>query len=474
MHTFSISISRIVLTSLLLCGTCCKADTQDKPTVREDPPVSSLWTRKLGIDWPRMLGVNYDLHSPETGILTKWPEKGLRIVWTADTGVGYGNGVASQGRWFQFDRFGDVERLNCLNAETGEFLWKWESPVEYHDPYGYNNGTRCSPVVDGNYVYVFGVTGTLACLSIEDGRLVWGRDTNRLFNVSLNFFGVGASPLVYQENILAMIGGSPRGASSTDPSNAKPSGTAMVAFNKMTGKEVYRVGNYLSSYSAPVIQNINGKDVCLAFVREGLLTFNPIDGSDQAFFPWRAGTLESVNAASPVVWKDHVLISECYEIGCVLLKLSDNKLKPMYRDGAIRKDQVLRAHWSTPLVNENMIIASSGRNEPDTDLRCLEWQEDRATTKPVVRWSTRNHDRMTGLIIENHALMLGESGTLQLVPIDSKKLTVVAEMELAQTMDPRDRKPLVKTPSWAPPVLSHGLLYVRGADKIVCLEMIPE
>jgi hypothetical protein len=32
---------------------------------------------------------------------------------------------------------------------------------------------------------------------------------------------------------------------------------------------------------------------------------------------------------------------------------------------------------------------------------------------------------------------------------------------------------LLKPPAWAAPILSHGLLYVRGRDRLVCLELIP-
>jgi len=465
MRLFSIAIRPFILVLSVVVATGCGADTPLPLPVRE---AGSLWTRKAGIDWPRMLGPNYDSRSPEVGILTKWPATGLKVVWTADTGVSYGNGVAANGRWFQFDRFGDVERLSCLNAETGESLWKWESPVEYRDAYGYNNGPRCSPVVDGGRVYVLGVAGTLACLSTLDGSQLWKLDTNNTYSVSQNFFGVGASPLIYKDKILVMIGGG---------SFTKSNGTAMVAFDKNSGKELYKVGNYHASYSAPIIQKIHGADVCLSFVREGLLCFDPENGSSEAFFPWRSDDLESVNAASPVVWNNRILISETYELGSVLLNLTKSGLDELWKDGSGRKEQVLRSHWSTPLLDGNIIYASSGRNEGDTDLRCLEWKEPKNNAeswKPDVRWSIRNHDRMTGLLVDKHVLMLGEFGTLQLLELNKEKLTVVAQMELAQTLDTRDRRPLVQSPSWAPPVLSHGLLYVRGKDKVVCLELIPE
>ena len=29
-------------------------------------------------------------------------------------------------------------------------------------------------------------------------------------------------------------------------------------------------------------------------------------------------------------------------------------------------------------------------------------------------------------------------------------------------------------PSWAAPVVSHGLMYIRGKDRLVCAELIPQ
>jgi hypothetical protein len=430
---------------------------------------NSNWTRSVGEDWPRMLGRNYDSTSSETGILKTWPKEGLRVVWTVDTGVGYGNGVTSNGRWFHFDRHGSKERLTCLNAETGAELWRWESPVQYSDPYGYNNGPRCSPVVDDDRVYVFGVAGALACVSVDDGKERWTIATNDVYKVVPNFFGVGASPLIYQDKLLVMIGGCKKGGTINDLPNAKPSGSAIVAFDKKTGKELYRVGDYLASYSAPVIAKIDGQDRCLALVREGLLSVDPNSGKQIAFHPFRAKILESVNAASPVIAANQILISECYEIGCALLKADPKGMKVLYSDSASKKGQLLRAHWSTPLVWKNKILGSSGRNEPDTDLRCLLTD----TNPPQVAWTIRNRDRTTGLIVEDHAVLLGESGLLSLLDMNGNSGDAIAKMDLAIIKDVRDRMPLVETPSWAPPVLSHGLLFVRGAQKVVCLELIP-
>ena len=463
----------------LLNAVLSHADTTLAAVVRDSIPVQSIALRIKGDDWPRMLGSQFDSRSDEVGIISPWPKNGLRVVWTADTGVGYGNGVASRGRWFQFDRFGNVERLDCRNAETGAVIWKWEAPVEYRDAYGYNNGPRCSPVVDEDRVYVYGVAGNLVCLSVTDGKEIWRRDVNEDYNVIQNFFGVGASPLVYQDKLLVMVGGSPKGRNGDV--NAQSNGTAMVALDKFTGKEVYRIGQFLASYSAPVIQTVNGKELCLAFVREGLLAFDPVDGSKESFFAWRAKSLESVNAASPIVWRDRVLISECYELGTAILARDESgAFRLEYQDPESRKEQLIRSHWSTPLLAGDRLFASCGRNGPDTDFRCLDLRLTKANLNSKEKaslslvWQTRNRDRMTGLLVDGHAVMLGEFGALQLISIAKDEFAVISEMNLDQILDKRDGRPLIEAPSWAPPVLSRGLLYVRGTNKVVCMELIKE
>jgi hypothetical protein len=275
-----------------------------------------------------------------------------------------------------------------------------------------------------------------------------------------------------------MVGGSPKSLSGgrvptvNDLPRATPDGTAMVAFHKATGQEVYRVGNYLAGYSAPIIAHLNGRDRCVALVREGLLVFDAATGSDETFFPFRASIFESVNAASPVILdNDRIFISEAYEIGSAVVELRDGKLAPIWKDQGGRGSQAMRTHWATPLRDGNFLFASSGRNPPDTDLRCIECNGD---GPPRVVWTQRNRDRGTALAVDGHWLWLGEMGKLQLFSIGASDYQPIAEMDLGSLSDPKDRKPYINPPSWAPPVLSHGLLYVRGEDRVICLELIPD
>jgi len=436
--------------------------------------VTDLRTRKSGEDWPQFLGPRGNGTSKEIGIRKDWKTDPPTIVWTKKLGTSYGIGATSKGRYFQFCRYGDLERLSCFNAETGSFLWKWEAAVEYSDMYGYNNGPRTSPIVDEERVYVFGVAGRLACLDTLTGRLIWEKQTNAEYHVVPNFFGVGSTPIIVGDLLWVMIGGSDadkaRQVLPGSLEDVEGNGTGVVAFDKRTGKEVYRCSRELASYASPIATpHLRDQEIdLLFFMRGGLLGINCEKGTETFFEPWRSSTLESVNAACPVVNSREVFISETYSIGSQLLKLEKGNIQPLWKDGTRQRVQAFRAHWATPILIDGYLYGCSGRNQPDADLRCIRWEDGK------VMWAARTHERMSLLHVDGHLVVLGEDGRLLLLKVNPEKPDVVGELDLYGTKDPSDGEPLLSAPCWAAPVLSHGLLYVRGNDRVVCMELIPK
>jgi outer membrane protein assembly factor BamB len=446
------------------------------PAAREKggvPKAPSLWTRKKGEDWPTFLGPTGDSHSSEKGIITRWPAEGLRIVWQRPLGEGYGIGSVSRGRFFQADRVEDRARLVCLNAETGAELWKHEYPTAYVDTYGYDGGPRCSPVVDGDYVYMYGVEGWLRCLSAKTGDVVWKVDTAKEFGVVQNFFGVGSTPVIEGDLLIVMVGGSPADEQDLPIDRLAGNGSGIVAFNKFTGKVVYKLSDELASYASLKLATIDGRRWCFAFCRGGLLGFEPRSGKLDFFYPWRARILESVNASMPVVVGNQVLISETYGPGSSLLEVSPGAQKVIWADSERRREKSLQTHWNTPVYVDGYVYASSGRHAEDADLRCVEWK-----TGKVV-WRQPDTTRSSLLYVDGHLISLGEYGQLQLLRASPEKFDLLAEVVMSEaSIDPNlpglARTPLLRYPAWAAPILSHGLLYVRGKDRLVCLELIPD
>ena len=423
------------------------------------PLVALLAATAPVADWPRFLGPADDGTSPETGILTAWPKAGLRKLWDCPLGLGYAPPAIVGGRVYHFDRFGDSNRLTCRNAETGELVWKFETPTSYEDFYGYDPGPRAGPVVDGDRVFLFGQEGKLTCVKSADGAKVWEVDTQAKYHVHQNFFGVGSAPVVAGDLLIAAVGGSPPGPRPADLRDARGNGTAIVAFDKATGEQKYALGDELSSYSAPVVATVGGKRVGLYFARGGLLGFDPTVGKELFHYPWRAKIQESVNASNPVVVGDRVVVTDSYEKGAACLKLTPaGKVEQVWTDEANdRLDKALMGHWCTPVVDGGFLYGCSGRHTNEADLRCV----DLATGE--VKWKERRTTRTTLTKIDGHLLMLAESGELRLI-----KPTPAKYAEVARWVSPD-----LEYPCWAPPAVSRGRLYVRGKARLVCYELIP-
>lgn len=421
-----------------------------------------LGTRKHGSDWPRFLGPTADSVSTETGILTKWPKDGLRVVWSKRLGGGYAMPAISRGRAFVFDRVGDNQRLQCLKSETGDVLWTFKYPTDYVDQYNYSGGPRSFPVVDGDRVYIYGPEGMLHCLQAADGKELWKVDTAKEFGVIQNFFGVGNTPVVEGDLLLVMVGGSPLGSDKVAFPRLKSNGSALVAFDKTTGKVRYKTGDDLASYACPVLATINGQRWCFLFARSGLLGIEPATGQTVFHHRWRARALESVNASCPIVLGDRVFISETYGPGSTLLKVKADGVEEIWSDADKRaEDKSMQCHWMTPIHVDGYLYGCSGRHPEEAELRCIELASGK------VMWRQPGLLRSSLLQVDGHFLCLGEGspnagGTLRLLRINPKQYEELAVME-----------EVARYPCWAAPILSHGLLYVRGGNKLVCLELIP-
>lgn len=441
------------ITALLLASLAATsaAPEPENPALRE----------RAGVDWPTFLGPTGDGVSPETGIRTDW-SRGLPLVWQKEVGEGYSMGSVASGRFFLFDRVGQEARLRALDAGNGEVLWSTTYPSRYEDLYGYSTGPRASPVVDGDRVYTFGVEGHLRCHRAGDGELLWDVDTSTRFGVVQNFFGVGTTPVVEKDVVIVMIGGSPPGSPAMSTGAVQGNGTGIVAFDKTTGGVRWTLSEELASYSTPRVATMGGRRRGFAFTRGGLLGFDPARGTQDFFFPWRSRTLESVNAATPVIVGDTVFVSETYGPGSVLLKVPPTgDPEVLWRDS--RRNQSLQAHWNTPIHYDGHLYASSGRGSGNAELRCIDFRSGK------VSWVQPGLGRSTLLLVDGHIVVLTEYGRLLLVRPNPERYQLLGELDLE---DDAGRK-LLRHPAWNPPILAHGLLYVRGKDRLVALELIP-
>ncbi len=147
-------------------------------------------------DWPQFLGPNRDGTSSETGLLSKWSKKGPPLVWQKKIGDGFSGPVVVGKKLLLFHSMGNKEVVDCLNAETGESIWKSSYPCDYQDNFGKGDGPRSTPVVANKRIYTLGADGYLQCLALKDGKKLWGRSLQQDYDIPANFFGVGTSTVV--------------------------------------------------------------------------------------------------------------------------------------------------------------------------------------------------------------------------------------------------------------------------------------
>ena len=82
-------------------------------------------------------------------------------------------------------------------------------------------------------------------------------------------------------------------------------------------------------------------------------------------------------------------------------------------------------------------------------------------------WSERIDERTSLLYVDGYFVGLGEYGTLSLIRANPKEAEVVSRLKIVDA----GSKELIGYPAWAAPILSNGFLYIRGKDRLVCLDL---
>jgi outer membrane protein assembly factor BamB len=387
-----------------------------------------------GADWPQLHGPDRDQHSAETGLLPAFPKDGPPVVWQREVGEGFAGPVVARGRLVLFHRAGNDEVVECLDALTGRPRWKDAITTDYRDGYGKGDGPRATPLIAGDRVFTLGPQGRLSCLDFDSGRRLWQKLLLKDYEVRPGFFGVGSTPIVEGDRLIVNVGGK--------------DGAGIVAFDRDSGKEVWRATDHGASYSSPVVATLDGKRSLVFFTREGLAVLDPADGAVRHLKHWRSRLDASVNAASPVIADGCIFLTACYGTGAVLLRPGKGGLEEVWKG-----DDRLSCHFGTPVAHQGFLYGFDGRQEQGTEFRCVELKTGK------VRWSREGFGCGSLILAEGRLIVFSEGGDLVLV-----EATPEAYRE-------RARAAVLKGPCWAPPALADGRLYARDQGRLVCWDL---
>jgi len=393
-----------------------------------------LAVRMCASDWPQFLGPTRNGACAGNDLPDSWPKEGPRVAWKRKIGQGFSGPAVSAGKLILFHRLDDKEIVECLDADKGTSLWTFDCPTGYHDDFGFDEGPRATPTIADGKVFTFGAEGNLHSLDVNTGRKIWSVNTKTAFATPKGFFGMACSPLVEGNAVMLNLGGA--------------NGAGIVAFDKATGKLLWKATDDEASYSSPVAATLGDRRYAFFFTRSRLVALDPANGKLRFDFPWRPRVHASVSAATPLLIGDLIFLSASYETGAVLLRVNEDKVEKVWS-----ADDVLSNHYATSVYHEGCLYGFDGRQELGPNLRCVELKTGK------IRWSEDRFGAGTVTLADHRLLVVREDGELILAPASPDGFKPVAR---AQVLPNGVR---------AYPALAEGRLYARSKDALVCLDL---
>jgi outer membrane protein assembly factor BamB len=389
----------------------------------------------LAGDWPQFLGPTRDGVYTGADLAAVWPKDGPPVVWRKSIGHGFSGPAVADHQLILFERIDDKEVVACLDARTGEPKWTYSYPTAYVDDFGFDDGPRATPCLDHGRVYTFGADGMLSCLDLADGRKLWQVNTKNEFHPRKGFFGAACSPLVEGGAVLLNVGGQ--------------DGAGLVAFDKATGRVLWKSSDDEAGYSSPTAATIQQRRYAFFFTRAGLLAVDPADGKIQFHYPWRSKMDASVNAATPLIIDDSIFLSASYGTGAILLRVRGNAVEKVWSG-----DDILSNHYATCVFDRGFLYGLDGRADQGVpNLRCVELKTGK------LRWQAEGVGAATVTLAGGQLLILTEAGELIRAPATP------------EAYKPGERVQIMPAGVRAYPALAGGFLYARSKDKLYCVNL---
>jgi outer membrane protein assembly factor BamB len=410
-------------------------------------------------DWPEWRGKGRNGIWTESGILDKFPEKGLTAVWRTPIHGGFAGPAVAAGRVFvtDFKRSSGkkgMERALCLDEKSGKILWTREWDADYQG-ISYDTGPRATPTVDGDRVYIVGGSGTLLCLNARTGDVIWRKDYVKDYRMQMPTWGIASAPLVDGDRLIAIVGGQP---------DAK-----VIAFDKMTGKEIWRAlpSESEQGYSQPVIVAARGTRQLIIWDPTAVVALDPATGKTYWQHSFRINL--SLTLATPVFDGSRLLVSSFYN-GSMLLDLAKENASVIWKgksNSEINTDG-LHAVVNTPVIDGDYIygICSYGQ------FRCLNLKtgeriwETMEVTKEKARWAS-------GFIVRHgdRYFINNDRGELIIAKLSAQGYQEISRTQLIKpTSNPGNRRELGAV-NWSHPAYANRHIVARNDEEIISVSL---
>ena len=386
-------------------------------------------------DWQ---GPNRDCIYPATNLLKLWPENGPQMAWSFE-GLGYGHSTVAvaNDKIFVTGVKDTIESVGALFSFdlNGNLLWK----KDYGKDFSLNfHGTRSTPVVIDNLIYVESGMGAVYCLNIENGNEVWKVDFIKDLGVdSVIQFGYSESVLIDGDNLICVPGGKENN---------------VVALNRFNGKKVWSsLGNgEIATYNSPILVNHNDKKLVVAMTSNSIMGIDAQTGEKY----WRVEQTQQnkIHANTPVYADGKLLVASAGRektSGIVMLQLSEDgkSVTELWRN-----NKLTNLMGGMVKLGDNLYI--SAYLKPDWQV--LDWNtgQMKLQSKELGGGSVIFADGLFYCYAEND----GEVALMEATP---EQLKVISKFKV----------PLGTDQHWARLVIDNGLLFVRHGNALMAYKI---
>ena len=399
-------------------------------------------------DWPQWRGPNRDNKSSQTGMLTNWGDGGPKLAWKIE---GMGDGYASVSvvgdRLYSTGNIDGAQRVISVDLATQKIVWT--QPLTENTKHGYE-GSRCTPTVDGDRLYVVSSNGQISCLKSADGSVVWKKEFNKEWRGRMmSGWGYSESPLVDDKWVLCTPGSSD---------------AMIVALDKMTGDEVWKsavpdqgeAGKPGAGYSSIIVSNGAGVKQYVQLIGRGLIGVRASDGKHL----WSYNRIANGTAdiPTPIAQGDYVFGSSGYgDGGSGLLKLVKDgegvqAVEQYYKPGK----ELQNHHGGMVLVGDHLYFGHGHNKGFPVCVDLLSGEK---------KWEGNSRDIGNGsaaiTYADGHIVFRYQSGAVALVE------ATPTEFKLKGVFKPE----VQIRESWAHPVICNGKLYLREQNTLMCYDI---
>ncbi len=382
-------------------------------------------------DWPQWRGPHRDGVSKETGLADEWAAGGPPLLWRADGfGEGYGSVSVADGALHVQGTRGGRSVVFALEAATGDVRWARELGPRLRD--GRGNGPRGTPTVAGDSLYALTGMGELARIGLSDGRVAWQRNILQDFGQRNLSWGISESPLIEGDRVVVMPGGAMG---------------AIAALDRDTGETVWTSAELTdrAGYSSLVAVDLGGGEsplrAILGFTARAGVGVRASDG--ELLWRYLQPANRTANAATPIHSDGLVFYTSAYGVGGGALRVTVTGGE--VSSGQAWFESSLQNHHGGVVLHEGRLYGFFGRA-----LACVDFETGR------IVWRNRSVGKGSLTLADGKLYLVGESRVAGLARATPKGYDELGRFRL------EDRG----WPSWAHPVVSNGVLYIRNWDEL--------